>query len=255
MSGRRIALLAGVGIAAYILFLALTLPASVLFGWVLAPGSPLGVMSPQGTPWHGHANALTYDGSALGRVRWDVHPWALLAGELDYDLAVDAPMTHLQGNAVLTTGGKIVASNITGPLALSTALQWIALPLPAGAANGQLRLHLDRVVLKNNRPKLIKGRIKLDDLHALWPQPMPLGDYVATFKTSDNNIEGRAHDTGGPLDLDAAIDIKPNGRYQLHGTITARGQAKPGLKQALGYLGRTDSGGTTHFSLSGDLAD
>jgi general secretion pathway protein N len=254
MSWRRIALFAGVVATAYVLFLALTLPASLLFGWVLAPDSPLGIASPQGTPWHGHAGELIYDGSSLGRVSWDVHPWALFSGRLDYDLAIDSAMTHLQGEAVLTSSGKITATDIRGPLALSTALEWLTLPLPAGAASGRLRLDLDRVVLENNRPTVIKGRVALDDLHALWPRPMPLGAYVAGFKTNDNTIQGHAHDTGGPLDLDATIHIKPNGRYQLHGTITPRGNAKSGLKQALGYLGRTDSSGTTHFSFSGDLS-
>ncbi|HET6725222.1 MAG TPA: type II secretion system protein N [Gammaproteobacteria bacterium] len=252
MSWRRIALFTGVGLFAYVLFLALTLPASLLFGYLLPPRSPISIVASHGTPWHGEADQLVVNGSALGRLSWSVHPWTLFTGRLDYDLRLHGAMTQLTGEAVLTPGGKIVVTNLNGPFDLATALKW--LQLPPGSATGRLRLQLDQFVFEGRTPTTLEGRVTLDHLSALWPQPMQLGGYLATFTTDDNGIHGRARDTGGPIDLDATIDIQKNGRYRAQGTLTPRGNADPSLKQALQFLGRTDKGGTTRFSFGGSLA-
>ncbi|HET7570058.1 MAG TPA: type II secretion system protein N [Gammaproteobacteria bacterium] len=252
MSWRRIALFSGVGIVAYLFFLALTLPASMLFRWVLPANGPIAVVAPQGTPWHGQAHQLRVNGAVLGRVSWSVHPWALFTGKLDYDLRVHGAATELTGEAVLAPGGKIVVTNVHGPLDLTPALGW--LHLPANSATGRITFDLDRFVMADNHPTALVGRITVDHLHAQWPQPMDLGGYVATFTTDANGIiHGRAHDSGGPIDLDATVTVSKNGQYQCRGTMTARGNAAPGLKQALGFLGRTDNNGATHFAFSGNL--
>lgn len=253
MNWRRILLFSGVGVLAYLLFLGLTLPASLLFGWILPPQSPVTVVAPQGTPWHGEARELRINGSPLGRVSWRVHPWALFTGRLDYDLSVHGDMTQLTGEAVLTPGGKVIATGVKGPLNLATALRWIELPIPPNSASGRLNLNLDKFVFENRRPTALVGRIALERLHALWPQPMPLGSYLATFSTDDSGIHGRARDTGGPIDLDATIDVNNSGQYRAQGTMMPRGNADPNLKQALQFLGRTDSSGMTHFSFSGSV--
>jgi general secretion pathway protein N len=251
MSTRRILLFGGIGVAAYLLFLALTLPAHLLLGWLLPANAPVRLGTPVGTPWHGQARQLQIGGSRLGRVSWHIHPWALFTGRLDYDLHVQGEMTRLDGEAALSPGGKIVVSNLRGPLALSAVLPWFQLPLPPNSATGRLVLDLDRFVFADRRPTTIRGRIKLNKLNALRPQPMPLGGYVATFSTNDSGIHGRARDTGGPIHLDATITIKKNGHYQARGTLTPRGDADAHLKQVLPFLGRTDDDGNTHFSFSG----
>lgn len=251
MSWRRIALFCGVGLFAYVVFLALTLPASLLFGYLLPARSPIDIIATQGTPWHGEAEQLVVDGSALGRLSWSVHPWALFTGRLDYDLHLHGAMTDLTGEAVLAPGGDIVVTSLNGPFDLGTALKW--LQLPPGSASGRLRLQLDRFVFDGRRPTALEGRVTLDHLSALWPKPMPLGGYLATFTTDENGIHGRGRDTGGPIDLDATIDIQPDGRYRAQGTLTPRGNADPALEQALQFLGRTDKSGTTHFSFSGSV--
>lgn len=253
MNARRILLFSGVGIVAYVLFLALTLPAAVLFDWVLPAQGSVTVVAPQGTPWHGHADQLRIDDAPIGRINWSVHPWALFTGQLDYDLRVRGEITELSAEAVLTPDGKVVVTDLRGPLPVSTAMQWMNLPLPPNSASGQLMLDLDRFVFAHRRPTAIVGRIGLAKLHALWPTRMRLGDYIATFTTNKDGIHGHARDTGGPIALDAKINVNNQGHYQTHGTLKARGNADPSLEQAIRFIGQTDQGGTTHFSFGGSL--
>lgn len=251
MSGRRIAVYAGVGILAYLLFLALTLPASALFRWLLPQNGAIAVVAPQGTPWHGEARQLTVDGAPLGRLGWQIHPWSLFAGRLDYDLHVHAAATQLDGEAVVKPGGEIALTGVSGFLDLAPVLAW--LQLPGGSAVGRAQLNIDKLVVDGGRPTVMTGRITLDRLHLLWPKALPLGGYVATFKTDTKGIHGTARDTGGPIDLDATVNVDTNGRYRATGTLAARGNADPLLRQALQFLGTPDAGGATHFVFTGSL--
>lgn len=248
---RRIALLAGAGLFFYLLFLALTLPASAIFRWVLPANGNIAIVAPQGTPWSGEARALVVDGAALGRVSWSIHFWPLFLGRLDYDLHVHGTATDLTGEAVIKPGGAIALQNVDGQLDLATLLPWFG--LPAASAGGRVQLAIDRLILDHNRPTALDGRITVDHVQALWPQPMPLGGYVAIFTTGDKGIRASARDTGGPIRLNGNLSVDGSGRYQASGTLAARTGADANLKQALRFLGTTDTAGTTHFRYSGSL--
>lgn len=251
MSGRRIAAYAGVGILTYLLFLALALPASVLFRWLLPQNGAIEIVAPRGTPWHGEARQLAVSGTSLGRLQWNIHPWALFAGRLDYDLHVNAAATQLDGEAVVEPGGRIALTNVAGFLDLAPVLAW--LQLPSGSAVGRARLNIDRLVVDDGRPVVLNGRVALQRLHLLWPKALPLGGYVATFKSDAEGIHGTARDTGGPIDLDATVSVDAHGRYRASGTLAARGNADPLLRQALQFIGTPDASGATHFVFTGRL--
>lgn len=247
---KRAAAYMGVGAVAYLLFLALTLPASVLFSRVIPAGSGITVVAPQGTPWHGEARQLQVAGAPVGHVTWSIHPLSLFTGRLDYDLYVHAATTDLRGEAALSPGGTVTLNGVTGQLDLVTALAWLR--LPPNSATGRLSFNLDRFVLEDRRPTALDGKMTLDRLRVLYPQSTELGGYAATFKTDAHGIHGQAHDSGGPVNLDAVISVTPDGRYETRGTLTARAGASAGLRQALGLLGSTDAHGVTHFVFTGD---
>ena len=74
-----------------------------------------------------------------------------------------------------------------------------------------------------------------------------------TFAESRNvaSLSGVVHDTGGPLALDATLQLNHDPGYVLQGRVAARPSASPDITEVLKYLGSPDSTGRRPFSLAG----
>src|SRR3954468_16935037 len=103
----RAAWLTALGIAAYLLFLALLAPASIVMAKAdLPPGVSLADV--QGTLWNGSARATVRQGSAslaIDRVEWHFVPSQLFTGRLAFDLRAESPKLHASGRLAHGFGG------------------------------------------------------------------------------------------------------------------------------------------------------
>jgi hypothetical protein len=59
------------------------------------------------------------------------------------------------------------------------------------------------------------------------------------------------HDTGGPLALDATLQLTHDPGYVVQGHVAARSSASSALADDLKYLGSPDASGRRSFSLQG----
>jgi hypothetical protein len=87
-------------------------------------------------------------------------------------------------------------------------------------------------------------------------QGQPFGSYQAVFAPDangggSNTPTGVVHDLGGPLALDATLQLTRDPGYVLQGQVTARPSAPAEFADELKYLGSPDASGRRPFSLSG----
>jgi hypothetical protein len=61
----------------------------------------------------------------------------------------------------------------------------------------------------------------------------------------------RIVDEGGPLALQAQLELEPSGGWQLQGTVAARSAPSPVLAGLLQLLGPADAAGLRQFSIAG----
>ena len=203
-----------------------------------------------GSAWHGACSNLTGSGSTLGDLRWDLHALPLLRGRIDLQLDLTNLGSYLRGNVALGFGGALHGRDVSLDLPLSSAL---VSSLPAGA-RAHLLGRLSRIEWTGKYLSALQGELDVQDL--VLSQGQNFGSYQAIFGPtagagSTDTPRGVVHDTGGPLALDATLQLTHDPGYVLQGSVAARPAAPPQFAEQLKYLGSPDAAGRRPFSLAG----
>jgi Type II secretion system (T2SS), protein N len=220
-----------VGLAALLAVIIAALPASIIARF-LPPSVRAEDFS--GSLWHGSAGKISVNGRDAGALEWHLHPAALFGMTLSADLhwvkvgfVVDGAVTlDRRGMTARTVRGS-------GPIEdlreLGVAAGW------RGTANVNFtELRTDFRV-----PLAAVGDIQVSNLtSAQLADGADLGSYDLHFPEgavgADGNMTAQLADTGGPLDLQAAIHYAGKERIgTLSGTLRERAEASPALRSQL----------------------
>jgi hypothetical protein len=231
------------GVSCFVLMLIVRFPAR----WI-SPLLPQGMHCEQldGSAWHGSCAGLTAGGSAVGDLAWDLHTLQLLRARLDLRVDLAEPGGYLRGDVALGLGGALRGRDVTLDLPLTSAL---VSSLPAGA-HARLQGRLSRIEWTGKFFSVVQGELDLQDL--VGSRGQVFGNYQANFGPDAADLPaGVVHDTGGPLALDATLQLTHDPGYLLQGQVAARPSAAPEFADQLKYLGSADPTGRRPFSLAG----
>ena len=203
-----------------------------------------------GSAWSGTCTGLMASGGPLGDLTWDLHALQLLRGRLDLGLDLTNQGNYVRGEVALGFGGALHSRDLSLDLPLTSAL---ISSLPAGA-HARLLGKLSRLEWNGKYLTELQGELNIQDL--VGSQGVAFGNYQATFGAptgsgSSDSLSGVVHDTGGPLALDATLQLNHDPGYVLQGRVAARPSASPDITEVLKYLGSPDSTGRRPFSLAG----
>jgi hypothetical protein len=216
--------------------------------WV-GPLLPHGVQCQRldGSAWGGTCTGLSTRSGALGDLSWDWHLLQLLRGRVDLGLDLTNQGSYVRGDVAFGFGGALYGRDLSVDLPLTSAL--IA-SLPAGA-HARLLGKLTRIEWTGKFLSELQGELEVQDL--VGAQGLAFGNYQATFgaPSGADGPSGIVHDTGGPLALDATLQLNHDPGYVLQGRVAARPSASPDLAESLRYLGSADASGRRPFSLAG----
>ena len=198
---RRWSALAALALAAYLGFLAATLPAPWL-GVALeqASGKRLALGAPAGTLWHGSGTLLLNASAGYRRVaeiEWHAQPSALLSGRLGLAISGNAPGARLRARLVVSPAGA--------------TLENVEALFPAKMVNGVLPVELGGELSVQStslawRAERLQGSATVEWRHASLPglQAMQLGDYRLAFTTNAAGAAVQLATLRGDLKLSAA---------------------------------------------------
>ncbi len=157
---------------------------------------------------------------------------------------------YLRGVLGKGFGGALHGRNVTLDLPLTSAL---VSSLPAGA-RARLTGKLSRFDWNGKSLDALQGDLTLLDF--VGAQGQSFGSYQVIFAPDANagatgTPTGVVHDLGGPLALEATLQLTRDPGYVLQGQVAARPAAPPELADQLKYLGSADASGHRPFSIAG----
>lgn len=244
------------GLGAYLAFTLALFPAAAAYQWFAPP--ELRLAGIEGTLWSGRAALASAGDLPLSDLRWNLEALPLftrgrLTGRAQARLAdgfVDTRITASLGGSVVLRDAQ-----------LGTSLRSLAAIVPLGDVQGQLAVRLERAVLRDGWPVDLIGQARVTRLAvpAFLPgaptATVALGDYEMVFEeTSDESIEARFRDTGGPLEVTGSVQLQPNYQYQLNAAAAPRPDAPPEIVTALDFMaGEPGPDGKRPFELTGSL--
>ncbi|HEX3097855.1 MAG TPA: type II secretion system protein N [Usitatibacter sp.] len=247
----RPAALAVLGIAAYAVFLAASMPARFVAQRISVPGA-IELVDAQGTVWDGRARALVAAGgpsATLDDVRWHFLPARIASGRLAF--ALDASGAGLDGHAEVERGPGAFGARDVHARADAAALAAF-LPLVAGwRPEGAVTL-VAPAIAWNGREAHGEARLEWRDAALAIGAVRPLGSY---------RLEARAE--GGPAritltTLDGALRLAGTGTFTppdalaFAGDARAEGPTAAALEPLLNLLGprRADGARTLEWHTS-----
>ncbi|HEY6645465.1 type II secretion system protein N [Povalibacter sp.] len=240
--------LVALGIAAYIVFALVTLPARVITSR-LPPD--IVIAGAEGTAWNGRAPVVIVGGANVGSITWKLHALPLLALKLQADVKVTRSQGFLQGTVSVSGSRDVSLTGFSGSLPLDS-LPAHAVP---GGWTGTVNAKLARLDLQDGWPVRADGTLEVLDLVGPARKPAPLGSYKIIFppEPTGNELVGALADMGGPLEIAGNVRLSPDRSYLVEGSVAARPEASRSMADSLQILGTPDAQGRRPFSLSGTM--
>jgi hypothetical protein len=238
-----------IGALAYLLFLAATLPASYLNGWLASRFPEVQLVGLNGTLLSGKAEQLRIQSLPLGSLSWHFDWLALATASYGYRFELVDSDRSLEGRADARFG-RLYLRDLKGHAPLAALDRW--LPLPPHSLSGSLDIDLKTLELKDSRLAAAEGDISLENANLSWPAAYALGSFRADVSDAGNGgIRARIADSTSPLELRADLTLDRDGHYHLAGTLAAHNPGDAGSQKLLAYMGSPDATGHYPFDFSG----
>jgi general secretion pathway protein N len=248
------------GLGAYALFLIMTAPATLLTKRLQQQGILASGVS--GTVWEGRAASLQVRGFSVGAVQWKLHPTHVFLGRLNIDVDAKRNDGSLVSNVSLQRGGKVTLRDLRVSLPIPTITGFASMRGGGmatgmlGGWKGTLEAQLGELVIENNWPVRIAGRIDATDLVGPARQPTAIGSYRIEFPAAQNaaELQGNiASHPQSPLDVVGVVRLLPGRQYVIDAQVGTRSEAPASISKALEYLGPPDAQGRRPLSMSGSI--
>ena len=242
------------GLGAFLLFLLLQAPASLITDRIGArlPGFTAQIVA--GTVTEGVMQGLQWRGARIEKLSWDWRPLMLATGRLGFQLDADDPDFKLTGQAAIGWDRQWRFQDLAGRASLEKLYALAGQPkLPL---QGVVELNLRELRLNAaGRPTTANGSAQLLNLQITLGQPLTLGDFVVqAMPAGPDGIQGKVQDRNGPLALEGTFSLLPDGRYRFSGQAAVRDAGNQPLRQAMSLLGPPDDRGRWPLNFSGILA-
>ena len=246
------------GLVSYLIFVIAQLPANKVYYFaedILDDRDvPLEIYGLTGSVWNGEAKRISYNGQHFNQVAWELHPLALLTGNMSASLRYKNPEGDASGLFSYSFSGTITAENFRANIQATEALKLAK--IPAFKLGGEFKLNLPRLVLSDNRLSFVSGRLLWADAKSIFPQKLTLGDLVVDMSTGEDDvISANLNDGGGPLELGGGLTLTPDGKYDFKGQFASREGRQSVLGRALGFMGRYDASGKAILTRTGNVSE
>lgn len=203
-----------------------------------------------GTIWDGHAGELRAHGKPLGRVGWQISPWAALSGRLDGDLQLDGAEFKGQAHAQANSANTIDLTAVTFEFPAERLSP--ALDIPGLTPVGRVHVDLRELQLVAGFPRRLNGEAVWRGAAVAGEAAAQFGDLRAEFRTTaSGEITGLVNDLGGPLSLEGSFTVGITG-YDAEALLAAR-DGNPDVIRALGWIGEAQADGSSVLKISGRL--
>lgn len=245
----RPARLLGLGLAAFLLALLVVFPASWM-GGLLPPAVQCENWA--GSVWRGQCRGLALqDGEKvvmrLDALQWKLRPAALLRLKLAAQFESRWPQGDAAGDVAVSPGGAIEVRGMSGRSVLDKRFFGA---MPAGWQGnidiGDFDLDWHQGVIGR-----LSGQLMVTNLADA--RGTALGSYRLEFPDGPAPYNGQLTDAGGPLEVNAQLQLTQEQSWSLEGRMRTRDAGDARLNRALDMLSSPDATGWRRLSAAGQF--
>lgn len=238
------------GVVAYFVFLAGSLPADYVAHWVSRRAPSIQFSGVSGSLFSGQADELSLSDHPLGAIDWHFDWLAPLTATVGYRIRLHTANHDVEGR-VDTRFETLYLRDVSGRLPVASLDPWS--PLPPHSLDGDMDLKLRQLTIDAGHLTHAVGDVDLTQAVLDWPTHFTLGSYQMILTDARDGVHAAVNDVSSPLSLHADLMLNPKGAYSLNGTLAAHDATDTATRRLLAYLGAPDSTGRYPFSFKGQL--
>jgi general secretion pathway protein N len=249
-------LLALLGGAAFVIFLVMTAPASLL-AHAVRGALPVELEEVSGTLWHGSVQRIKApENLQLGPLGWRLHGWRLLLGEVSLSLEIPEGAPNLSGKAeaAVTILKTVSLSNVDLHADAGWVFTQAALPI---AASGDFHLQIQSAELRRGQLPLVHGELEWQNARIVYPQQHALGAYRVVMhpqpETAPEYLLGEISDINSPFKINGTVKIEHSGAYQFSAHLATAPDAPQIFRDTLRFFGEPAADGSVSIERSGNI--
>lgn len=245
---RAAAALIAVLVLAFLAFLIVRAPATMVSQAALDAAPALSLEGVTGTAWRGRATHAYWRGIPLGRVDWHLSAVALFGGFARADVVVggaDLSLDAVVAHSLFGDRLQITSADGTTSLAFLSRLSGARGPL-----DGTVVIEDVSLSIEGDRVAAADGRAVLRDTVVTLQQRAELGAFTLDLSAHDGWLQGEVSDDGGPLGIAGFVRAAPDRRWELDARVRARDRTG-NLALVLSLLGTPTADGYHPMRLSG----
>lgn len=243
------------GALSFLAGLMLLVPAALLQHWARGDNPPrlLELFGLSGTVLSGTLSGVAINQRpALGDLRWRMQPLWLLLGRASFHVDGGRDSAVVDGAVAFSPFSTVRLRNfrMAGSIKpLLAAAGQAFLPV-----DGQTRLDLNSLKLKNGLPQSVDGSIALQNLAwTLAREPLLLGDYRAELSTENGDSLIKVASVSGPLELSGNGKFTQDQSYEIELKLRPKPETSAMLRNLISGAGAPDLQGYYHIAKRGQL--
>ena len=209
---KRIVRLAALGVAAYVLILIVTFPATRISASLEGRVADLAMNGVSGSFFSGQAVQVVYQGLDLGTIHWQFRPWLLLLGRLEYRVELDNPANSGHLNAGKTLTGRTYLDDVDIEVLPDRLVNNYS--LVTFNSSGTMQLLFDTFSPGDDYSGEVAGRVIWRDAVILEPVSLVLGQLEMDVSTRDGQLVGQFEDSGD-LGVSGEVALSPVNEYRV----------------------------------------
>jgi hypothetical protein len=225
------------GIGSFLVFTLWSFPATIGFT-IIAPDKVAG-FGVRGSLWNGEAQLININGIKIQQAHWHVNPFRLVVGRIAGNATARWRNGLIEADYSFGLSGDVSIRELQATFNLNQLETQMNVPGISGEASIQIK-KLDWV---KGWVSQVIGRGEVRNLSAtLIPAgtKQALGSYELLFSQtaiSDTApVTGKLRDTGGPLELNGTLVLKPPTAYEFEARIKSRPSATAALTDSIALL-------------------
>lgn len=242
--------LIAIGVAVYLLVLAVTFPANRLVPALESRVEGLDLQAADGTLVAGRAARLVWQGRDLGAASWQLQPLRLLLGAVEYRLEFRHPEAQGSTRLGVTLTGRRYGRELELQLQPETVISSFS-PLPV-SAGGEVVVHLERFEPGDRVPAGVQGTLGWRAASINDPVEIALGDIEFSLNSVDDELVA-AVTQGGSLEAAGEIVVTAAGRYRVDLLLKPGTAVSDDVKSMLETVAQSQPGGKLRLTAAGSL--
>lgn len=243
-----------IGLLAFLVGLAIFLPARTVVGWAGDTGD-VGLHDVTGTSYRAYIDSVTYKGVvAATDVHWQWQPSRLLLARGGGHVTGKVAGGLVEANVAATPTGTYLVNDLRGVFDL---IDVMALANLSGVGiTGNVGVNIAKLRAKGETVTDIDGQIDAIDL--AWRfgnKRYAIGNFSAVARMEDGIVVADVSDADGPVAAEGQLRFDPAARtWQFDGRVKPRSSADPVLVNLMsGGLGRAGADGWFNLKRSGRI--